>query len=80
MGFNPLSKATAAYYDNRLQIKHNISFWFFSEILGREDTWDILLSVAALFSFVQIVMLPFFPETPRYLLIEKGDDKACKKG
>ncbi|XP_024658326.2 solute carrier family 2 member 9, like 1 isoform X1 [Maylandia zebra] len=50
-----------------------------SEILGREDTWDILLSVAALFSFVQIVMLPFFPETPRYLLIEKGDDKACKK-
>ncbi|XP_030586221.1 solute carrier family 2 member 9, like 1 [Archocentrus centrarchus] len=50
-----------------------------SELLGREDTWDILLCVPAVFSVVQIVVLPFFPEAPRYLFIEKRDDKACKK-
>uniref|UniRef100_A0A3Q0RLI2 Solute carrier family 2 member 9, like 1 n=1 Tax=Amphilophus citrinellus TaxID=61819 RepID=A0A3Q0RLI2_AMPCI len=50
-----------------------------SELLGREDTWEILLCVPAVFSVVQIVVLPFFPEAPRYLFIEKRDDKACKK-
>lgn len=25
-------------------------------------------------------MLPLLPDAPRYLFIEKGDEKACKKG
>ncbi|XP_060898294.1 solute carrier family 2 member 9, like 1 [Labrus mixtus] len=50
-----------------------------SEILGREELWNILLSVPTVFSVVQIIVLPFLPEAPRYLFIEKGDDKACKK-
>lgn len=28
---------------------------------------------------VQLLTLPFFPEAPRYLLIEKGNTEACKK-
>ncbi|XP_062267435.1 solute carrier family 2 member 9, like 1 [Platichthys flesus] len=54
-------------------------FFGLSEILGREELWNIVLSVPAVFSLVNIVALPFLPDAPRYLLIEKGDDKACKK-
>ncbi|KAM9362210.1 solute carrier family 2, facilitated glucose transporter member 9-like [Symphorus nematophorus] len=54
-------------------------FFGLSEILGREELWHILLCVPALFSAVHIIVLPFLPEAPRYLFIEKGDDKACKK-
>ncbi|XP_063767634.1 solute carrier family 2 member 9, like 1 isoform X2 [Eleginops maclovinus] len=50
-----------------------------SELLGREELWNIVLCVPAFFSLVQILVLPFLPEAPRYLFIEKGDDKACKK-
>ncbi|XP_035007677.1 solute carrier family 2 member 9, like 1 [Hippoglossus stenolepis] len=54
-------------------------FFGLSEILGREDLWNIVLCVPAFFSLVNIMALPFLPDAPRYLLIEKGDDKACKK-
>lgn len=52
----------------------------FSEILGREELWNFLLSVPAIFLLVEIIILPFLPEAPRYLFIEKGEDEACKKG
>uniref|UniRef100_A0A4W6D6D8 Solute carrier family 2 member 9, like 1 n=1 Tax=Lates calcarifer TaxID=8187 RepID=A0A4W6D6D8_LATCA len=54
-------------------------FFGLSEILGREELWDIVLCVPACFSVVHVIVLPFLPEAPRYLFIEKGDDKACKK-
>ncbi|MEQ2309069.1 hypothetical protein AMECASPLE_034869 [Ameca splendens] len=50
-----------------------------SEILGSQDLWNIVLCAPACFSVVQIFALPFLPEAPRYLFIEKGDDKACKR-
>ncbi|XP_061788638.1 solute carrier family 2 member 9, like 1 [Nerophis lumbriciformis] len=50
-----------------------------SEILGREELWNVVLCVPACLSLVQVVVLPFLPEAPRYLFIEKGEDKACKK-
>ncbi|XP_036415856.1 solute carrier family 2, facilitated glucose transporter member 11-like [Colossoma macropomum] len=50
-----------------------------SQILGREDLWNILLGIPAFFSIIQMVTLPFFPEAPRYLLIEKGNTEECKK-
>ncbi|KAM4588700.1 solute carrier family 2 member 9, like 1 [Odontesthes bonariensis] len=53
-------------------------FFGLSEILGREDLWNFVLCVPACFSVVQVMVLPFFPEAPRYLFIEKGDEKACK--
>ncbi|XP_076012900.1 solute carrier family 2 member 9, like 1 [Genypterus blacodes] len=54
-------------------------FFGLSEILGREELWNILLIVPTCFSVLQLLGLPFFPEAPRYLLIEKGDQEACKK-
>ncbi|KAK3512935.1 hypothetical protein QTP70_030617 [Hemibagrus guttatus] len=50
-----------------------------SEILGREDLWHILLCVPAFFGFVTMFALPFFPEAPAYLLIEKGKLEECKR-
>ncbi|KAL7407338.1 hypothetical protein ABVT39_006998 [Epinephelus coioides] len=50
-----------------------------SEILGSEELWNIVLIVPSFFSAVNLIVMPFFPEAPRYLFIEKGDEKACIK-
>ncbi|XP_073681604.1 solute carrier family 2 member 9, like 1 [Garra rufa] len=49
------------------------------EILGREEWWNILLCIPSFFCLVQLAILPFFPEAPRYTLIEKGNTQQCKK-
>ncbi|KAM7402557.1 hypothetical protein PAMP_017785 [Pampus punctatissimus] len=54
-------------------------FFGLSEILGREELWNVVLCVPACFSVLQVLVLPFLPDAPRYLFIEKGDVKACKK-
>uniref|UniRef100_A0A672GLJ7 Solute carrier family 2, facilitated glucose transporter member 5 n=1 Tax=Salarias fasciatus TaxID=181472 RepID=A0A672GLJ7_SALFA len=51
-------------------------FFGLSEILGREDMWNVVLSLPAVFSVVQVVVFPFLPESPRHLFIEKGDEVA----
>ncbi|KAM9323785.1 solute carrier family 2, facilitated glucose transporter member 9-like [Gastrophryne carolinensis] len=43
------------------------------ELLGEDETWPLFLSMVVVPTFVQISMLPFFPESPRYLLIDKGN-------
>ncbi|XP_041793152.1 solute carrier family 2, facilitated glucose transporter member 11b [Chelmon rostratus] len=49
------------------------------ELLGKEEHWPILLSTTCIPAFLQLLVLPWFPESPRYLLIDRGDDKGCKK-
>ncbi|XP_065098188.1 solute carrier family 2 member 9, like 1 [Paramisgurnus dabryanus] len=49
------------------------------EILGREEWWNILLCVPTCFSVAQLLILPFLPDAPRYILIEKGNMEECKK-
>ncbi|KAM9857907.1 solute carrier family 2, facilitated glucose transporter member 11b [Aulostomus maculatus] len=49
------------------------------ELLGREDFWPLLLSTTCIPAVLQLLILPWFPESPRYLLIDKGDDEGCKK-
>ncbi|XP_029288184.1 solute carrier family 2 member 9, like 1 [Cottoperca gobio] len=50
-----------------------------SEVLGREELWNIVLCVPTFFSVVLLLVLPFLPEAPRYLFVERGDHEACKK-
>ncbi|XP_028303634.1 solute carrier family 2 member 9, like 1 [Gouania willdenowi] len=50
-----------------------------SELLGREELWHFALFFPVCFSVLQIVVLPFLPESPRYLFIEKGDKEEGKK-
>ncbi|TKS71355.1 Solute carrier family 2, facilitated glucose transporter member 11 [Collichthys lucidus] len=47
------------------------------EILGSEWCWQYLLASNAIPGFIQLLTLPWFPESPRYLLIDRGDKEAC---
>ncbi|KAM7402194.1 hypothetical protein PAMP_017458 [Pampus punctatissimus] len=47
------------------------------EILGSEPCWHYLLASNAVPGLIQLLTLPWFPESPRYLLIDKGDKEAC---
>uniref|UniRef100_A0A8C8RXF3 Major facilitator superfamily (MFS) profile domain-containing protein n=1 Tax=Pelusios castaneus TaxID=367368 RepID=A0A8C8RXF3_9SAUR len=49
------------------------------ELLGTESLWPLLLALSGTGAFVQLVSLPFFPESPPYLLIQKGDTEGCLK-
>ncbi|XP_076141160.1 solute carrier family 2 member 15a [Alosa pseudoharengus] len=46
------------------------------ELLGKEEHWPLFLSLVVVPTFVQLMMLPWFPESPRYLLIEKHNVHA----
>nr|XP_014344534.1 PREDICTED: solute carrier family 2, facilitated glucose transporter member 11 [Latimeria chalumnae] len=47
------------------------------ELLGGEELWPVLLATIAVPGVIQLVALPWFPESPRYLLIDKGDKASC---
>ncbi|KAM9859956.1 solute carrier family 2, facilitated glucose transporter member 9 [Aulostomus maculatus] len=49
------------------------------EFLGRESRWNYLFSFLALPALLQLCVLPFLPESPRYLLIERRDEAAAEK-
>ncbi|XP_046899979.1 LOW QUALITY PROTEIN: solute carrier family 2 member 15b [Hypomesus transpacificus] len=46
------------------------------EVLGREEHWPLLLSLLVVPITVQLMLLPWFPESPRYLLMEKHNIHA----
>lgn len=46
-------------------------------LLGSEPLWPYLLASNALPGLIQLFALPWFPESPRYLLIDRGDREAC---
>uniref|UniRef100_A0A8C2WWP0 Solute carrier family 2, facilitated glucose transporter member 5 n=1 Tax=Cyclopterus lumpus TaxID=8103 RepID=A0A8C2WWP0_CYCLU len=46
------------------------------ELLGKEEHWPLFLSVMVVPTFIQLMLLPWFPESPRYLLIEKHNVHA----
>lgn len=50
------------------------------ELLGRAEYWPILLSTSCIPALLQLVALPWFPESPRYLFIDRGDEEGSKKG
>ncbi|XP_061673485.1 solute carrier family 2, facilitated glucose transporter member 11b [Syngnathoides biaculeatus] len=49
------------------------------ELLGKEEYWPVLLSTTCIPALIQLLMLPWFPESPRFLLIDRGDYEGCKK-
>ncbi|KAM9837394.1 solute carrier family 2, facilitated glucose transporter member 11-like [Aulostomus maculatus] len=48
-----------------------------TELLGAEPAWTYLLASNTLPGLIQLLTLPWFPESPRYLLIDRGDREAC---
>ncbi|XP_036034770.1 solute carrier family 2, facilitated glucose transporter member 5 isoform X2 [Onychomys torridus] len=51
----------------------------FRNVLANEEGWPILLGLTGVPAALQVLLLPFFPESPRYLLIQKQDESATKK-
>ncbi|NXD86862.1 GTR11 protein, partial [Halcyon senegalensis] len=47
------------------------------EVLGVDALWPILMSANAIPALIQLLTLPFFPDSPRYLLIDKKDKEGC---
>lgn len=49
-------------------------------VLGRETTWHYMLALPAILGVIQLVVLLLYcPESPRHLLIIKGDEAAAVK-
>lgn len=47
-------------------------------ILGNNEQWPLLVGITALPAILQVLLLPLFPESPRYLLIQKKDTSAAR--
>jgi len=50
-----------------------------SKILGTEGDWPYLVALPAVPAVISFMTLTFCPETPKYLLVFKGDDSAAEK-
>ncbi|XP_004607115.1 solute carrier family 2, facilitated glucose transporter member 7 [Sorex araneus] len=48
-------------------------------ILGNPTGWPLLLALTGVPALIQLLSLPFFPESPRYTLIQKGDEGAARQ-
>ncbi|XP_051883628.1 solute carrier family 2, facilitated glucose transporter member 5-like [Pristis pectinata] len=49
------------------------------EVMGKEQHWPLLLSLVVVPALVELFFLPWFPESPRYLMIQKEDHTATVK-
>ncbi|XP_076823247.1 solute carrier family 2, facilitated glucose transporter member 5-like [Clavelina lepadiformis] len=50
-----------------------------SNLLGTPDSWNLLLAFPAVMSILQLLILPFLPDSPRSLLIDKNIEKKAKE-
>lgn len=50
-----------------------------TSILGNAEGWPVLLGLTGIPSLLQLLTLPFFPESPRYLLIQKGNEEQARR-
>ncbi|XP_054640099.1 solute carrier family 2, facilitated glucose transporter member 9 [Dunckerocampus dactyliophorus] len=49
------------------------------ELLGQESRWNYLFSFLALPAMLQLCVMPFLPESPRFLLIDRRDEAAAER-
>ncbi|KAK2887508.1 hypothetical protein Q8A67_015736 [Cirrhinus molitorella] len=48
-------------------------------LLGSDKLWPILLALTVLPAILQCILLPFCPESPRYLLINLNEEEQARK-
>ncbi|KAJ8257587.1 hypothetical protein GJAV_G00187380 [Gymnothorax javanicus] len=48
-------------------------------ILGNSSGWPLMLALTGVPAVLELLFLPFFPESPRYRLIQRGDEKAARR-
>ncbi|KAM6216897.1 solute carrier family 2, facilitated glucose transporter member 5 [Rhynchocyon petersi] len=47
-------------------------------LLTTEEGWPVLLGLTGVPAALQLLLLPLFPESPRYLLVQKKDEVAAR--
>uniref|UniRef100_UPI00398E7571 solute carrier family 2, facilitated glucose transporter member 5 isoform X1 n=3 Tax=Pristiophorus japonicus TaxID=55135 RepID=UPI00398E7571 len=47
-------------------------------ILANERGWPLLLGLTGIPAIVELILLPFSPESPRYMLIQKGNEVGAR--
>ncbi|XP_062325492.1 solute carrier family 2, facilitated glucose transporter member 1 [Osmerus eperlanus] len=47
-------------------------------VLGTEESWAMMLSLSLIPALLQYLSLPFCPESPRYLLINRGEESQAE--
>ncbi|KAL0170913.1 hypothetical protein M9458_035509, partial [Cirrhinus mrigala] len=47
-------------------------------VLGTEKYWSLMLSLSLIPATLQYMSLPFCPESPRYLFINRGNEKEAE--
>ncbi|KAM9841681.1 solute carrier family 2 member 11, like [Aulostomus maculatus] len=50
-----------------------------SELLGTQTRWPWLLGFTGFTALLQLFTLPLLPESPRFLLLDRGDRQACER-
>jgi len=50
-----------------------------SNVLGTENYWPLLLSLTIIPALFQLVTLPFCPESPKFLLLDRDDEIGANK-
>lgn len=50
------------------------------QLIGGEDTWPYLLAGSAIPFILSCLVLPWYPDSPRWLLVKKGDEPAAVSG
>ncbi|EPQ12194.1 Solute carrier family 2, facilitated glucose transporter member 7 [Myotis brandtii] len=48
-------------------------------VLGNPAGWPVLLALTGVPALLQLLSLPFFPESPRYTLIQRGDEDTARQ-
>ncbi|MGH0154876.1 UNVERIFIED_CONTAM: hypothetical protein FKN15_029781 [Acipenser sinensis] len=48
------------------------------EVLGNAQFWPLMLSLSVIPAVLQYLTLPFCPESPRYLLINRGQEEEAE--
>ncbi|CAF0758975.1 unnamed protein product [Adineta ricciae] len=49
------------------------------QVLGSQDKWHYALSLPIVFSVLQVILLLFVPESPKYLLLKKNSPEDAEK-
>lgn len=49
-------------------------------IMGNESLWPLLLGFIFVPALLQCIILPFAPESPRFLLINRNEENKAKSG
>lgn len=49
-------------------------------IMGNKNLWPLLLSIIFVPALLQCILLPFCPESPRFLLINRNEENRAKSG